>query len=89
MEFNRISNNIRNIGFLMTCFMVMYHTKTLEWHTISAKDAAINQYINNIFESMGTLVMCHFFAVTGFLLFYQMTKRNYPEKLKRRIWSLS
>lgn len=86
----RISNNIKLLGFIMTCFMVFYHVGTIteEAGSIGTFDIATNSWINGLFGAMGGLAMSHFFMITGFLLFYNFSMKNYAEKIKRRIYSL-
>lgn len=85
----RISDNIKIFGFIMTCFMVFYHIGDLEMDKASnIVDLTINSELNYIFKAMGGVVMSHFFAVTGFLLFYGLSYVNYKKKIQRRFFSL-
>lgn len=85
----RISENIKILGFIMTCFIVFYHIGNYESAiAIKSIDIHFNNLINYIFSTMGYLAMCHFFTVTGFLLFYNLDMKNYMPKMKRRVFSL-
>ncbi|WP_373599797.1 acyltransferase family protein [Paraclostridium bifermentans] len=85
----KLSEKIKILGFLMTCFMIFYHCGALDnSYALNATDAAFNTFLSNIFDVMGVFVMSHFFAVTGFLLFRNLNLKNYPTKIKRRVFSL-
>ena len=82
-----ISDNIKTLGFVMTCFMVFYHVGAVV-NPNEANSQLSNDYMNQFFDNMVRLVMVHFFAVTGFLLFVNLDTHNYVNKIKRRIQSL-
>ena len=85
----KVSEKIKILGFLMTCFMVFYHCGALDnSYALNATDAGFNTFSSYIFDAMGKLVMSYFFAVTGFLLFRNLNLKNYPIKIKRRVFSL-
>lgn len=74
----------------MTCFMVFYHIGKINEpvEMVGIVDSHINDLLNSLFTCAGMLVMSHFFAVTGFLLFNKLSYKNYPEKIKRRLFTL-
>ncbi len=73
----------------MTCFMVFYHTGGPEGSlAINTFDANLNGFLSRFFDAMGTIVMSYFFAVTGFLLFNNLTFSSYKRKIHKRIFSL-
>lgn len=85
----KVSERIKILGFVMTCFMVFYHCAASDASSaVNAIDGSFNRLISYDFDKMGVLVMSHFFAVTGFLLFNNLNMKNYPKKIKRRVFSL-
>lgn len=84
-----ISAKIKTLGFFMTCAMVCYHCPGFDnVYAIGKLDANINSLIAYFFQQMGFVVMSHFFAVTGYLLFKDFKMKDYPAKIKRRLFSL-
>lgn len=84
-----VSDRIKFLGFLMTCGMVVYHCPILgEEYSLGAWDTQINEMLRGFISSLGTIVMCYFFANTGFLLFRNFELKDYPAKIKRRFFSL-
>lgn len=85
----KVSNRIKVVGFIMTCFMVFYHCGDYDNSlAINSIDSWFNTELNHLFSIMGGIVMAWFFTVTGFLLMYGLTFDNYPQKIKRRCFSL-
>lgn len=87
----KLTNNINTLGFLMTCFIVFYHIGSIEPPNVQVfayLDVKANSLLNSFFSNMGGYAMCHFFSVTGFLLFYNLSYSNYLTKIKRRVFSL-
>lgn len=85
----QISEKIKFLGFLLTCFIVVYHCPFMEEGFMQgAVDAAVCKLTEQVVLSMGIFAMCHFFAVTGFLLFQNFSLHTYPKKIKRRVSSL-
>lgn len=82
-----ISDRIKIIGFLMTCVIAAYHCGTPK-DPINAFDMKWNTFIGYTFESVAALAMSYFFMVTGFLLFYDLSFKNYFEKIRKRLYSL-
>ena len=83
------SNKIRKYNFIMTCAMVLYHAPSLNDETAIAQyDAFAFKLISTAISNLGILVMCYFFSVTGFLLFNNYSLGVYPNKVKRRFYSL-
>lgn len=78
----RISNNIKTMSFIMTCFMVFYHCGDF------SGENNLNCVLNNCFNYMGFVVMSYFFSVTGFLLMKGLNVHNSIFKIKRRFFSL-
>ena len=81
---DRVSENIQFLGVIMTCFMVFYHCGDYG----NPESIGLNKFLNDVFSSMGTYVMCHFFTITGFLLFYNLSFKNIYSKIRRRVSSL-
>lgn len=71
----------------MTCVMVAYHCGSPD-NPINTFDFKWNNFISSVFNSLATLAMSYFFTVTGFLLFYSLSLKNYVLKIKKRIFSL-
>lgn len=89
MEEKILSEKIKTVGFIMTCFIVFYHCNIPKiFYTNNIFDNQINIFLFSFFEQMGIFAMSFFFAVTGFLLFNNLNKKNYYLKIKRRIFSL-
>ena len=85
----QLSKKIKVIGFIMTCFMVFYHSGNYDNSlAINSFDSWCNTAFNYIFSTMGGVVMSWFFTVTGFLLFYGLSFATYAGKIKRRCFSL-
>lgn len=73
----------------MTCFILFYHCPILDnRYSINDVDGALNAVVSNAFTCMGTLAMSYFFSVTGYLLFKGLDMHTYPQKIKRRFFSL-
>lgn len=84
-----ISEKIKVLSFFMTCAMVFYHApKPDSAFAMGAFDEGVNNLINYMTSTMGTLVMSYFFTVTGFLMFHNFSLKTYPIKIKRRLFSL-
>lgn len=71
----------------MTCVIAAYHCGTPK-DPINAFDMKWNTFIGYTFESVAALAMSYFFMVTGFLLFYDLSFKNYFEKIRKRLYSL-
>lgn len=85
----QISEKIKFLGFLLTCFIVVYHCPFMEEGFMQgAVDTAVCKFTEQIVSGMGIFAMCHFFAVTGYLLFQNFSIHTYPKKIKRRVFSL-
>lgn len=85
----RISNNLNMFGFVMTCFIVLYHYGNFDGSiAISNRDFVLNSALNYVFNTIGTVAMSYFFCVTGFLLFLGLNKKTYFSKMRRRVSSL-
>ena len=84
-----VSGRIRFLGFLMTAIVVLYHCEfPVDAPAAGPPDAVASRLISDLLERLATLAMGHFFAVTGFLLFRGLTFRNWPRKLRSRVFSL-
>ena len=90
MEFTKEKSNLLKIlNFIMTCFMIAYHTGGINSSlAISSNDVILNNFVTRLFDSMGIIVMSYFFTVTGFLLFNNLNFKNYKNKIHKRIFSL-
>ena len=83
-----ISKRISFLGFFMTCMVVLYHCGPSPAPPLSEFDQVCFDHITNTFVSLATLAMSYFFTVTGFLLFQNLSIRNWKDKIKRRVFSL-
>ena len=84
-----ISKRIVFLGFVMTCFIVLYHAGQIDSsQAVTAIDSKLNDAIGFIMDKLAVLAMSWFFSVTGFLLFRDLTYGNYSQKMKRRFFSL-
>lgn len=85
----QLSEKIRYIGFICTCGIVLYHCPRIEdAYAISPIDALINSVYDGGIRAVGVLFLSWFFTVTGFLLFRGYSMKSYPEKMRRRVFSL-
>lgn len=83
------SNNIVIMNFIMTCFMVFYHSgNCIQITSVNSIDEIVNAFFAHFFDSMGIIVMSYFFSVTGFLLFNNLTFKSYKRKIRSRFFSL-
>ena len=82
-----ISRRITNLGFIMTCLIITYHVGTPS-NPLNALDDKWNTYIGNIFNSLASLAISYFFTVTAFLLFNNLSMKNFKQKLQKRMYSL-
>lgn len=83
------SGKIKYFGFIMTCGMVLYHCPVIDSiPAVSSLDLSLKTLTDSVFRSSVNLIMCYFFAVTGFLLFQDFSLKKYPSKIKRRVFSL-
>ena len=83
------SEKFRYVGFIMTCAMVLYHCPHIDnYYALSPLDAFVNSLFDSGIKTLGVLIMSWFFSATGFLLFRGYSMENYPEKIKRRVFSL-
>ena len=84
-----ISRRIVILGFAMTCLIVMYHEGQIDSSQAAGSfDGQLNNAIGFVMDKLAVLAMSWFFTVTGFLLFRNLTMKNYARKMKRRISSL-
>lgn len=84
-----ISEKIKYLGFIMTCGMVLYHCPVIDSiPAVNSLDFSLKTMSDSVFRSSVSLIMCYFFAVTGYLLFRDYSLKKYPAKLRRRIFSL-
>lgn len=88
----QISKNIKILNFIMTLFLVCYHIRLGSVGSAIASfsdfNSILNTEVNYLVRQMGSFVMSYFFAVSGFLLFYNLSHKNYYDKIKRRFFSL-
>ena len=85
-----MSEKIPVINFLMMCEVILYHCESPDNAlALNAADMRWNDIITAIVTGpAAALCMCWFFAITGFLLFRNLTFRNLGEKIKSRVLSL-
>lgn len=85
----RISNNVKILSFVVSCFMVLFHTGSYDnANAISGFDTRLSDLFNYEYKLLAYFGLCFFFSVTGFLLFYGLSFDNYLKKIERRIHSL-
>ena len=82
-----MSDRIKALGFLMTCVIAVYHC-FFYGEAINSLDLRLNKAVDLTAETIAFVAMCWFFSVSGFLLFRNLTFKNFGEKLKRRTYSL-
>ena len=84
-----LSEKFRYLGFIMTCAMVLYHCPIVEnLPAVGALDHFAKVSIDTVIRGSVNLIMAYFFSVTGFLLFRNFRMKDYPEKIKKRVFSL-
>ena len=83
-----ISRRISFLGFVMTCGIVLYHCGPSPAVPSAGLDQVCFDAISNFFTNTATLAMSYFFAVTGYLLFLNLSLRGWAGKVKRRTFSL-
>ena len=82
-----MSDRIKALGFLMTCVIAVYHC-FFYGEAVNSLDLRLNKAVDLTAETIASVAMCWFFSVSGFLLFRNLTFKNFGEKLKRRTFSL-
>ena len=82
------SSRITILGFVMTSVIVMYHCGATGVVPLNILDDKINKFLDAFFDNMAILAMSHFFFVTGYLLFYNLTEVLFKTKIKRRFFTL-
>ena len=82
------SSRITILGFVMTSVIVMYHCGATGVVPFNILDEKINKFLDAFFDNMAILAMSHFFFVTGYLLFYNLTESLFKTKIKRRFFTL-
>ena len=84
-----ISEKLKIASFLMTCLILCYHCHGYdEAYALGKIDSLFQKQIEYTFEQAGTIAMSYFFTVTGYLLFQNLSLNTYPEKIRRRFFSL-
>lgn len=85
-----LSEKIPVISFLMMCEVMLYHCESpSNALAVNSVDLWWNQFFTNIIIGpISGLCMGWFFAITGFLLFRNLTFSNLGRKLKSRVMSL-
>ena len=85
----RISNNIKVLSFVVSCFMVLFHAGMYEnTNAVSEFDRKLSDLINYDYKLLAFFGLSFFFSVTGFLLFYGLSYGNFLKKIERRVHSL-
>ena len=84
-----LSERIPVISFLMMIEVMLYHCETLDdILPTSAIDSWCSGAITDTVAAFGPLCMSWFFAVTGFLLFRNLSFQNLRKKIQSRVHSL-
>ena len=71
----------------MTCVFVIYHVM-IPLQSLSDLDLAIYKWTNTLNEQLATIALSYFFAITGFLLFRNLSKSTILRKIKSRVMTL-
>lgn len=82
-----MSSRIKSVGFIMTLIIVFYHCN-YGGEALSTFDIKASGIVDSTAEALAFIAMCWFFSISGFLLFRNLTLKNYAEKLKKRAISL-
>ena len=86
---SRISKRISLLSFVMTLAIVVFHCQCQGDPTNFGKaDAFLFHTLSNNINTFGMVAMSYFFAITGFLLFYNLDFQTYQAKIKKRLYSL-
>ena len=83
----KMSSTIKSVGFIMTLIIVFYHCN-YRGEPFGSFDGKAIGIIDSSAEALAFVAMCWFFSISGFLLFRNLTLKNYAEKLKKRAVSL-
>ena len=71
----------------MTLIIVFYHCN-YSGEPFGSFDGKAIGIVDSSAEALAFVAMCWFFSISGFLLFRNLTLKNYAEKLKKRAVSL-
>ena len=82
-----MSDRMKSVGFVMTLIIVFYHFN-YNSEAASSFDGKANAIVNLAAGAFAVVAMCWFFSISGFLLFRNLTLKNYAKKLKKRVTSL-
>lgn len=82
-----MSDRIKFFGFIMTCVIAVYHC-FFYGESVNSFDLRFNEAVDLTAEKIAFVAMCWFFSVSGFLLFRNLTFKNFGDKLGRRAYSL-
>jgi len=83
------SQKFKYLGFIMTCGMIFFHSPIIETvPMLGPVDFFVKISIDSVIRTSVNLIMSYFFAVTGFLFFRNFTMKEYPAKIKNRVFSL-
>lgn len=85
-----IFEKIPVISFAMMCEVMLYHCESPDISmAFNSRDLWWNQFlVNVVYGPFALLCMSWFFAITGFLLFRNLTLHNLGAKLKTRVITL-
>lgn len=84
----KMSSTIKSVGFIMTLIIVFYHCN-YSGEPFGSFDGKAIGIVDSSAEALAFVAMCWFFSISGFLLFRNLTLKNYAEKLKNvrfRFW---
>ena len=73
--------SITTLNYVMTCIIVLYHCH-VSVHPVSLLDEQISGDITLFFSQLTAVAMSFFFFITAFLLFRNLTIKNYTSKIK-------
>lgn len=90
-EFGMFSKKVTFVSFLMQLGIVMVHMNTDHYFDVSTSEGFLNwlcQWIARLCSDGGVVSLSFFMICSAFLLYYNLTKENMMEKLRRRFVSL-
>lgn len=85
----KISKRISLLSFIMTLLIVVFHCQCQgDSSNFGKVDTFLFTALSENIDTFGMVAMSYFFAITGFLLFYNLDFNTYQDKLKKRVFSL-
>lgn len=91
-EFRGFYKKVTFVSFLMQLGVVMVHLNTEQYFELQASETSVNavcEWIYRICLDGGAISVSFFMICSAFLLYYNLSKENIREKIRRRFSSLS